>query len=775
MKRFLALLLCLAMLASFAGCNEAPESAVTTQPTETTAPPTTQPEPTAAEVYAEAAEALRSREDVRMSVVYAREMKVGVDTFKETIQQDLTLRGIGTDAFCSKLEETWYNGSLGTLTNEVFKDGTMYCELNYDRFSAEMTGEEYLDRMLPAVLLDAALYETVEQEGNDFLFSGATELEEWVGGYYAWDISAEGTVKTDGKGNITESVYQAQYAQGTSEVTLKVTVKIKEDEGDAIEVPAKADTYILQDTPDGPGIVRRVIGYLLQADSVESNYLETATLEAAAVAGVTMMEISSWGRTATQAAKFDQTYQLVSLKDGDTEEEYTWEETYVDGTLSVSENGKKPTQEKMSPSDIRTTVDNWLLSSTPDALKIMDYNLKQIGDVLILEYTMDPASSEATVDRILDNYLVDPDGYRESSTRYSSREAKGVLCLDASTLLPLAATKNISATHTIDGKKQATSLEIRQDFRLGFSDAYEIITGEPLAEEEPETKPTPLFYHVTGSEGQEMWLLGTIHVGDVRTKYLPQEIYDAFDASDALALEFESEAFLEQSMSDEELMSQIRQAYLYSDGTLLDDHISDEQLYKDTIRMLEVTGQYSQMMLLCKPYFVGQMVSSFLEDRSMVMDSDYGVDFQLEDRANEQDKEIRSVETGLSQLQMLANFSDELQEQMLEESIYYGHVGSGVAASDLFEMWCRGDEAELREYINSEPEDMTEDEKRLHEEYEKAISTDRDKGMVEVAKGYLEGGDTVFYAVGLAHLLADDGLVDSLRAAGYTVELVSYE
>ena len=75
MKRFLALLLCLAMLASFAGCNEAPESAVTTQPTETTAPPTTQPEPTAAEVYAEAAEALRSREDVRMSVVYAREMK----------------------------------------------------------------------------------------------------------------------------------------------------------------------------------------------------------------------------------------------------------------------------------------------------------------------------------------------------------------------------------------------------------------------------------------------------------------------------------------------------------------------------------------------------------------------------------------------------------------------------------------------------------------------------------------------------------------------------
>jgi hypothetical protein len=28
--------------------------------------------------------------------------------------------------------------------------------------------------------------------------------------------------------------------------------------------------------------------------------------------------------------------------------------------------------------------------------------------------------------------------------------------------------------------------------------------------------------------------------------------------------------------------------------------------------------------------------------------------------------------------------------------------------------------------------------------------------------------------VGLAHLLADDGLVNTLRNAGYTVELVSY-
>jgi hypothetical protein len=47
--------------------------------------------------------------------------------------------------------------------------------------------------------------------------------------------------------------------------------------------------------------------------------------------------------------------------------------------------------------------------------------------------------------------------------------------------------------------------------------------------------------------------------------------------------------------------------------------------------------------------------------------------------------------------------------------------------------------------------------------------------MLKVAISYLESGETVFYAVGLAHLLDDvNGLVDTLREAGYTVELVQY-
>ena len=59
-------------------------------------------------------------------------------------------------------------------------------------------------------------------------------------------------------------------------------------------------------------------------------------------------------------------------------------------------------------------------------------------------------------------------------------------------------------------------------------------------------------------------------------------------------------------------------------------------------------------------------------------------------------------------------------------------------------------------------------------EYNQAMSYDRNDGMLKKAIEYLESGDVIFYAVGLAHLLADDGLVNTLRDAGYTVELVTY-
>ena len=54
------------------------------------------------------------------------------------------------------------------------------------------------------------------------------------------------------------------------------------------------------------------------------------------------------------------------------------------------------------------------------------------------------------------------------------------------------------------------------------------------------------------------------------------------------------------------------------------------------------------------------------------------------------------------------------------------------------------------------------------------METDRNALMLQTAIEYLQSDDVIFYAVGAAHVMADDGLVNTLREAGYTVEQVSY-
>jgi uncharacterized protein YbaP (TraB family) len=125
---------------------------------------------------------------------------------------------------------------------------------------------------------------------------------------------------------------------------------------------------------------------------------------------------------------------------------------------------------------------------------------------------------------------------------------------------------------------------------------------------------------------------------------------------------------------------------------------------------------------------------------------------------------------------MLTGYSEELQEHLLLEAVSYDPWSYQEGVLELYEMWCSGDEAALIAYLSEEEDtsEMTEEEIALYEEYWTAMSTDRNAGMLEVAKQYLSGDKLVFYAVGLAHLLAEDGLVNTLREAGYTVELVIY-
>lgn len=771
MKRLIAMMTAIVMALSLCACGGAPA--------ETTVPPTTTAPPAPAEVYAEAAAKLEALTDVELEIQYLEEMTLGADTFKTSSLQTVTMLGIGTDAFAAFTEDEYYSGSYRVYNEETWVDGVMYSEMNYTNFRAEMEKDDYLDRLLPVCLIDETLYETVEQVSDtEFSFSGAEVLEEWCDNPFTIFHESNATAKLDENGMPNYFRYEAAFQQGAADMDISVTVKVKTPELTEIKAPDKGENFRLLDTPEGPALLYIVAGFLDQSTAAMTTTTEVVSSQAAGFVETVVTTMAAHGKDATTIAKFDTNYHFLDIA-ADTNDGYTMSETFVDGVLTTVTDGGDPEHtEGLTGYDMQDVVDSEISYLIPDPSTISDYDLTVLGDIGLLEYSFADEYAADYEDEMCNSYFGDPELLSNLASKSEVTKYGGSIGIDLVTGMPLSLNHAFTMTHTIDGQDYNLSADYKKSVQLGALDAYEAITGEKLPVEEPEEKAKPVFYKVTGENGEQMWLLGTIHVGDERTAFLPQEIYDAFNASDALAVEFSTEAYTASLMEDEDAVLAYLMAMMYLDGTTIRDHIADETVFENTVKLLIATGNYRDSVpaALTKPVFHFQTLQNYFMSNGYRLSSDYGVDNQLEKLASEQGKEVLSVESGEFQMDLLADLSDELQELMLKDTIEAGQFAHNYGTQELFEMWCRGDEAELSEYLNSEEEaeEMTEEEKALYEEYETALGGERNVDMLAVAQEYLNSGKVVFYAVGLAHLLSDDGLVNTLRNAGYTVELVSY-
>lgn len=774
MKKLTSVILCIALVLSMAACDSS-GAAPTTVPHATIAP--TQPVPTPEELYANAVAKTKELTSQTLTIKHEREMTVGADTFEQTIKQTLTLQNMGTDSFAAQLKESKDSGTYDTKTTEIYTDGTLYGQINEDYFIAELTQEEYLARFAPAVALDASLYGSILQESEtSFEFSAPTSLEAWVANESAVLVDASGTVDLDETGIISKSTYTATYSQGPAKITDTITVQVKESAGEEIAAPSSTALYLPLEHYEIPELLHNAIGYAMQAGSITTTKVDTMFSAASGVAYSIQSTHNAHGYGMDICAKIENSYQLVDYNNSANSFDYDVENLYQNGKYTMRiDDGEAESDPRVTSNDMRNAVKNNVVSLMMPITYLKSITIKDLGSNYLLEFEMNEDGAKSTSHSVTTTLYNDPDLLDDLASDYRTEAATGYLSIDKITGLPTAAGLEYLGYHTIEDTECALACESTQSIYLGSLSAYETVTGEPFPVDEPSQKATPLLYHVTGPDGNELWLFGTIHVGDARTAYLPQEIYDAFSASDALAVEFDTDAFEEQSKTDEELIAAIAQAYFYTDGTTTADHIQDAALYETAEALMKATGNYTSNVKMMRPYFWSQVIDNYYLQQNYSLTSSYGMDSQLLKLAREQDKEILDVESGEFQVQMLADFSDELQETLLRESVESAMQDYNAEVQNLFELWCQGNEAALIEVIRDDLSDSTEEELALYEEYNTAVSTDRNAGMLKVALDYLASGDTVFYAVGLAHLLTEDGLVFALQNAGYTVELVTYK
>jgi len=796
-RRTSAFLMALVIVLSAAGCGQTPSTGTpnTTDPTQG---------PDLAAIYYSAVEAV-SESDLCLEITYSKKTTVASQSYKESGFITLDYWNPNTDNFLAKVQQDIsFGGSYAISLTEIYSQGNVYQTIEADHFTAALSQEAFMARYTPLQMLDITLYNISADSTNTLLrFTDATAGESWAMPAGAMLKQASGTAELDETGKLKKTGYTLEYLYGPATVALDYAVTVKEA-GTQPTVPTDLTEFVSVDYIDAAYVLDHAYGYLSQAKHATT---EQRILTLSAAGGIGIQEsyiVDTYAVGSEYAARVETNYGFTDYNTGETTEEKLVEKFINGKYTSFYNDGPEETDSSIRKHDIEKYLTDeltyWILPNE----YIASAKITDLGSVLLVEYTATEQFGLDFCGDLNERFYGDRKFLDQYASSYKTTKNEFYLSLDKFSLLPTAVGVNYEGVHVIDGYEYVLSQNANQSFDLASISSYETIYEKPAPDAEPEVPATPLFYRVTGPNGQEMWLLGTIHIGDNRTAYLPEEIYAALQASDALALEFNTEAFEEQMQTDEALIAEVYPCYFYTDGSTISDHLDTPELYETAVQLLKAYGYYRADADWEKPHSWSNYIDAFHLRQFYALCSEKGVDNRLQDLAKEYNIPIREVESGLFQLKMLANYSDDLQEFMLYSAVVTDALYSWEETSQMYELWCAGDEAALTQLITGEGsweiaredivldgltgEDLEKAQailadldninarlREIQQEYNKAMSTDRNKGMLEVAKQYLESGDTVFYAVGLAHLLAEDGLVNTLRDAGYTVELVTYK
>lgn len=770
MKQLIPLIL-LVLILALTGCNQ--------ENTEENVDTTGATEPVVVDYYAlynQAAQDIASRQNISLMLQYSESRIVDGVSYPKTGAGTAVYLGKGTDHMEALVTENLTFGSYEAKYTQSYLSGKAYTAASGSSFVSQLSPQEFLSYQIPAVLIDSSLYGTVTWEGETgspitYRFSNATGFEAWANiPSDAHMTDANGHAILDETGTLQESIYRLRYLLNGNPYQLEVKVTLSTpDESTPIQHPQYPENCAQLEAYLAPRLILQTVGAVYSTENLTGNQTETIYCEAAAMARTQQIRVDAWGNDQNFMAQVANTVSLTNY--AGTPSANTKVEIFRNGSFSTQTNNGEPEADPhVTAQQMRQYCEDTLLSSLLTPESIASAKAVDTGEFYVIQFTCKDELSNAVLANAIKLLGLDLDNFAQS---YTTETGTAYLSISKATGLPVTLGRSFTRIHVIDGVSYRTTHHTDCSISLPSATAYGTITGETASETQPETTATPLFYKVTDKKGRTLWLLGTIHVGDNRTGFLPREIYDAFAASESLAVEFDTIAFQQQAVSDPILKSQLASVYYYGDGSSTAQHL-DTQLHEKAYALILASGSNSMEIPKMRPVFWESLLETFYLSQDGELTSQQGMDTRLLLLAREQGKPIQNIESGLSQMQMLTGFSDPLQALLLRQTVNTTLSQYCEAICQLYEAWCLGDEAAILAAINDDTAAMTEEELALYSEYNKAMVTNRNTTMLKAAKDYIKSGKTTFFAVGLAHLLGQDGLVANLQSAGYTVEQVTY-
>lgn len=257
----------------------------------------------------------------------------------------------------------------------------------------------------------------------------------------------------------------------------------------------------------------------------------------------------------------------------------------------------------------------------------------------------------------------------------------------------------------------------------------------PVAPATPTTKGPPFLWKVHRG-GDIVWLYGTIH--DAGLDAVPKAALDALDASPRLVSELG-----DQTPDRDDFREHAR----IKSGPGIDQQLSTDDWYD--LRDSLIGKIKEDDLRRAKPWYAMSLLTTY-----MAPSPGPSMDVQLAERAQDRKQPIEHLETWIEQLTALETAVDiaDLREAIHARQTMkcdLGRLRTSYEAGDI----------DVMKALLVVPKT------------EAVMLTGRNQKWLPIIEGYFPRGGA-FVAVGLGHLLGDNGLVILLQRAGYTVERV---
>jgi hypothetical protein len=267
---------------------------------------------------------------------------------------------------------------------------------------------------------------------------------------------------------------------------------------------------------------------------------------------------------------------------------------------------------------------------------------------------------------------------------------------------------------------------------------------------------TPLIWEVR-SAGNAVYLLGSIHLGRSDMYPMGPVVEKAYQASKIVALEADP--------TDQQAVMAAISGSLYQPPETLQKNLPGPLLVRLS-RTLERYGIPLEQIQPMKPFLVAITLAS-IEYAKAGFDPSLGVDMHFARRARQDGKPLVELESFGGQIASMNNMSDRLQENLLQVTLESMDKGEIPALVDsMVNAWKSGDGKTLQDAVSAEERKLP---AALAHEFHRIFMSDRNIAMAGRIETMLKGSDAYFIAIGAAHLLGRDSVLQILSEKGYRV------